>query len=50
LIYDLLIGTLFMRSVVRGEVLGRDIAEQMVDLVLTAFGTGAKARRGRASS
>ena len=41
LIYDLLIGTLFMRSVVRGEVLGPDVAEQIVDLVLTAFGTGA---------
>jgi len=51
LIYDLLIGTLFMRSVVRGEVLGPDIAEQMVDLVLTAFGTGAaNARSHRASS
>ena len=37
-IYDVLIGTLFMRSVVRGEVLGPDIAEQTVDLVMTAFG------------
>jgi AcrR family transcriptional regulator len=45
LIYDLLIGPLFMRSVVRGESLGPDMAEQTVDLVLTAFGTRAKRRR-----
>jgi AcrR family transcriptional regulator len=44
LIYDLLLGTLFMRSVVRGESLGPDIAEQIVDLVLAAFGTGVGAR------
>jgi AcrR family transcriptional regulator len=50
LIYDLLIGTLFMRSVVRGERLGPDIAAQMVDLVLAAFGTGAKARPPRRAS
>ena len=39
LIYDLLIGPLFLRSVVRGEPLGPKIAEQIVDLVLTVFGT-----------
>ena len=50
LIYDLLIGPLFMRSVVRGERLGPDLAEQTVELVLTAFGTSAKSRRRRASS
>jgi AcrR family transcriptional regulator len=44
LIYDLLIGPLFVRSVVRGELLGADIAEQTVDLVLTAFGTGGKSQ------
>ncbi len=42
LIYDLLIGPLFTRSVVRGEWLGPEIAEQTVDLILTAFGTGGK--------
>ena len=45
LIYDLLIGPLFMRSVVRGESLGPDMAEQTVDLVLAAFGT--RGKRGR---
>jgi AcrR family transcriptional regulator len=39
LIYDLLIGPLFLRSVVRGEPLGPKIAEQIVDLVLTVFGS-----------
>jgi AcrR family transcriptional regulator len=50
LIYDLLIGPLFMRSVVRGESLGPDMAEQTVDLVLTAFGTLGKGKRRRESS
>jgi AcrR family transcriptional regulator len=50
LIYDLLIGPLFVRSVVRGESLGPDIAEEIVDLILTAFGTGGKSQRRRASS
>ncbi len=50
LIYDLLIGPLFMRSVVRGESLGPDMAEQTVDLVLTAFGTLGKGQRRRESS
>jgi AcrR family transcriptional regulator len=50
LIYDLLIGPLFMRSVVRGELLGPDMAEQTVDIVLTAFGTRGKGQRHRASS
>jgi AcrR family transcriptional regulator len=50
LIYDLLIGPLFMRSVVRGESLGPDIAEQTVDLVLTAFGTRGKRQRRQATS
>jgi len=48
-IYDLLIGPLFMRSVVRGELLGPDMAEEIVDLVLDAFGSGGKSRRRRAS-
>jgi AcrR family transcriptional regulator len=47
LIYDLLIGPLFTRSVVRGERLGPEIAEQTVDLILTAFGTGGKGQRRR---
>jgi AcrR family transcriptional regulator len=50
LIYDLLIGPLFMRSVVRGELLGPDMAEQTVDLVLTAFGTREKRQRRRTIS
>jgi AcrR family transcriptional regulator len=50
LIYDLLIGPLFMRSVVRGESLGPDIAEQTVDLVLTAFGTRGKRQRSQTTS
>jgi AcrR family transcriptional regulator len=49
LIYDLLMGPLFMRSVVRGEELGPDLAEKIVDLVLAAFGTG-KRRRHQPSS
>ncbi|HSS09317.1 MAG TPA: TetR/AcrR family transcriptional regulator [Acidimicrobiales bacterium] len=50
LIYDLLMGPLFMRSVVRGEPLRPDIAEEIVDLVLAGFGTGGTGRRRRASS
>jgi AcrR family transcriptional regulator len=54
LIYDLLIGPMFMRSVVRGERLRPEMAEQIVDLVLaafgTAFGTGGAKRPGRASA
>ena len=50
LIYDLLIGPLFTRSVVRGELLGPDIAEQTVDLVLTSFGTQGKRQRRKATS
>jgi AcrR family transcriptional regulator len=50
LIYDLLIGPLFMRSVVRGELLGPDMAEQTVDLVLTAFGTRGKRQRRQSTS
>jgi AcrR family transcriptional regulator len=50
LIYDLLIGPLFMRSVVRGERLGPALAEQTVDLVLTAFGTSGKSRPRQAAS
>jgi AcrR family transcriptional regulator len=50
LIYDLLIGPLFMRSVVRGELLGPDMAEQTVELVLTAFGTREKRQRRRTIS
>ena len=50
LVYDLLIGPLFIRSVVRGERLGPDMAEQTVDLVLNAFGASAKSRRRTPSS
>ena len=50
LIYDLMLGPLFMRSVVRGEPLGPDMAEQTVDLVLAAFGNGVTGDRRRASS
>jgi AcrR family transcriptional regulator len=50
LIYDLLMGPLFMRSVVRGEPLRPEMAEMTVDLVVNAFGTGRKGRRRRASS
>jgi hypothetical protein len=46
LIYDLLLGPLFMRSVVRGEELGPKMAERTVDFVLAAFGTGRPGRRG----
>ena len=41
LIYDYLMGPLFMRSVVRGEMLEPDMAERTVDLVLSAFGSTA---------
>jgi AcrR family transcriptional regulator len=44
-VYDLLLGTLFMRSVVRGEPLGPRIAEQTVDVVLALFGTEEIGRR-----
>ncbi len=37
LIYELLIGALFMRSVVWGKSLGPDVAENTVDVVLVAF-------------
>jgi len=47
LIYDLLLGPLFMRSVVRGEPLDPDMAEQTVDLVLVAFGNSSTGRQGR---
>ena len=50
LIYDLLLGPLFMRSIVRGEPLGPTVAEQTVDFVLAAFGTGQTGRRRRAES
>jgi AcrR family transcriptional regulator len=42
LVYDMLIGPLLMRSLVSGERLGRDIAEQTVDAVLAAFGHNPK--------
>ncbi len=48
LIYDMLIGPLFMRSVVSGEPLGRDMAEQIVDAILAAFGTGRGGQPGKA--
>jgi len=49
LIYDLLIGPLFLRSVVRGEPLGPKTGEQIVDLVLTVFGTPQASRARRQS-
>jgi AcrR family transcriptional regulator len=45
LIYDILLGPLFVRSVVRGEPLGPDLAEQTVDAVLTSFAPVSKAGR-----
>jgi AcrR family transcriptional regulator len=48
-VYDLMLGPLFMRSVVRGEPLGRDMAQQTVDLVLSAFGTDSTGNSRRAS-
>jgi AcrR family transcriptional regulator len=50
LIYDLLMGPLFMRSVVRGETLSPDMAEQTVDIVLSAFGSTEGGTRRPASS
>jgi hypothetical protein len=50
LIYDLLMGPLFMRSVVRGETLSPAMAEQMVDIVLSAFGSAEADKLRRASS
>ncbi len=49
-IYDLLLGPLFVRSVVRGEPLGPDLAAQTVDFVLAAFGTAGTRRRRRTPS
>ncbi len=49
LIYDVLMGPLFLRSVVRGETLPPDMAEHMVDLVLSAFGSSGMGTRRRAS-
>jgi AcrR family transcriptional regulator len=50
LIYDMLLGPLFVRSVVRGEPLGPDLAEQTVDVVLTAFGQDHKPGRRPAAT
>src|SRR5437763_1517968 len=50
LIYNLLLGPLFMRSVVRGEPLEPAMAEQTVDLVLAAFGNDTTGRQRRDSS
>src|SRR5215469_2428070 len=49
LIYDLLMGPLFMRSVVRGEMLSPNMAEQMVDIDLSAFGSTERGARRRVS-
>jgi AcrR family transcriptional regulator len=49
-IYDLLLGPLFVRSVVRGELLGPDLAAQTVDVVLAAFGTAGTPRWHRTPS
>jgi AcrR family transcriptional regulator len=49
LIYDVLLGPLFMRSVVRGEPLGQGIAEQTVELILTSFGRTAPTSEHRKS-
>jgi AcrR family transcriptional regulator len=46
-IYDLLLGPLFMRSIVRGEPLEGHLAEQTVDLVLAAFDKGRTPPSGR---
>ena len=37
LAYEMLLGSLFMRSVIWGRELGSNIAEQVVDAVLAAF-------------
>jgi AcrR family transcriptional regulator len=37
LAYEMLLGPLFMRSVIWGHHLGREVAEKLVDAVLTAF-------------
>jgi AcrR family transcriptional regulator len=50
LIYDYLLGPLFMRAIVRGEPLGGELAEQTVDLILTAFGNKSVEPRRQASS
>jgi AcrR family transcriptional regulator len=50
LIYDLLLGPLFMRSVVRGEPIGNRLAEQTVDVILDAFRNRKPGRRRRDSS
>jgi hypothetical protein len=39
LVYELLVGPLFMRSVVWGQPLPPHLAEQTVDVVMAAFGT-----------
>jgi AcrR family transcriptional regulator len=49
LIYDVLLGSLFMRSVVRGERLGTGLAEQTVDLVLAAVATDPLTAPGEAT-
>jgi AcrR family transcriptional regulator len=54
-VYDLLVGPLFIRAVVWGQPLARDVAEKTADVVLTAFAprsprgrtTGRPARRRR---
>jgi AcrR family transcriptional regulator len=45
LIYDMLIGPLLMRSVVSGEQLGPDMAEQIVDAMLAAFEPGQRSQQ-----
>jgi hypothetical protein len=50
LIYDLLIGPLFVRSVVRGEQLGPDMAAQTVAAVLAAFRPGPMTQLRRAAT
>jgi AcrR family transcriptional regulator len=49
LIYDMLIGPLFMRAVVRGEQLGPDMAAKTVDSVLAAYRPSPKTQPRRAA-
>ena len=42
LVYDLMTGPLFMRSVVWGQPLTPDLAERTIDVILAAFGANSK--------
>jgi hypothetical protein len=50
LVYDLLVGPLFMRAVVWGQPLPRDTAEKTADVIIAAFAPQPKASRTRRRS